>query len=89
MLFWALPLRTLSSSLPLPLAAAVDAAALSVARALVHAAAAADQIAARAVAKARADAAAADDAGSLISQGYTDSNTYFAADYVGTSRTFT
>lgn len=69
--------------------AAVDAAALSVARALVHAAAAADQIAARAVAKARADAAAADDAGALISQGYVDNNSYFLADYVGASRTFT
>lgn len=70
-------------------AVASDAVARSVARAIADAAAAADQIASRAIDKARANAASADDAGSLVSQGYTDSNTYFAADFVGTSRTFT
>ena len=35
------------------------------------------------------DSAASVDSGSLISQGYTVDNTYFAEDYVGDSRTFT
>lgn len=35
-----------------------------------------------------ADSSSASDAGSLLAQGYTDSMTYFAEDYVGDSRTF-
>ena len=34
------------------------------------------------------DSSSASDAGSLLAQGYTDSMTYFAEDYVGSSRTF-
>lgn len=36
-----------------------------------------------------ADSIVGDDAGSLISQGYTENNTYFLEDFVGESRTFT
>lgn len=39
--------------------------------------------------KVTSDSASGADSGSLISQGYTVDNTYFAEDYVGDSRTFT
>jgi hypothetical protein len=39
--------------------------------------------------KVTGDSASGADSGSLISQGYTVDNTYFAEDYVGDSRTFT
>jgi hypothetical protein len=39
--------------------------------------------------KVTSDSASSADSGSLISQGYTVDNTYFAEDYVGDSRTFT
>lgn len=43
----------------------------------------------KSIGKIASDSASAVDSGSLISQGYTVDNTYFAEDYVGDSRTFT
>jgi hypothetical protein len=43
----------------------------------------------KSVGKNTSDSAISADSGSLISQGYTVDNTYFAEDYVGDSRTFT